>query len=452
MAVSMKLVGVLACLLAAVPLSMAQPFKPGQAGVLPLGNLRTDDGGGPYDLSYLPIQATEVAAGIAAKKDYTDQDLIEFLTNVECLEGLFDTWGVFGRGFNGDLEKGGPKPRGARKANLTERTRPFLEEVALNEQGHALFTRHAGSRLPCPLIDFDEGFNALMAVAYNLSTADNGNSTKLIIDEFGAAFDPFKNDQNFALSVLALEEVGARGNKGGIGLFSNPVLAAGQAGLATSACSQATSERRLLWDMRDEIVEPFNETVQQVFARVSAARDYLDGPPVDDQGLVNTDPRTIAVPTELVNMVPTDHMGLTFAMTPQQVLRIVTVAARDAKGGFFPEGPRGRINSWVGYDKIDPKKGLGEFPRRPEVGTAAPARAAGTPPPPPGKLPRNVTDQLALTQGVKGPLDNGTFWTRGYNTPENQKPFFTTEERVEVAENGRRRGREEREKRDKRKN
>ncbi len=36
----------------------------------------------------------------------------------------------------------------------------------------------------------------------------------------------------------------------------------------------------------------------QVFARVSAYRDSMDGPSFDDQGLINTDPRTIAVPAE----------------------------------------------------------------------------------------------------------------------------------------------------------
>ncbi len=39
----------------------------------------------------------------------------------------------------------------------------------------------------------------------------------------------------------------------------------------------------------------------------------------DDQGLVNTDPRTIAVPESYVNMIPTDVRGLTFSRTPQQV-------------------------------------------------------------------------------------------------------------------------------------
>lgn len=36
------------------------------------------------------------AAAIAAKQDYNDIDIIHFLTNVECLEGQFDTWGTFG--------------------------------------------------------------------------------------------------------------------------------------------------------------------------------------------------------------------------------------------------------------------------------------------------------------------------------------------------------------------
>ena len=94
------------------------------------------------------------------------------------------------------------------------------------------------------------------------------------------AADPFLNDQNFVLSVLSLEELGATGNKGLAGLTGNPVLANGIAGLATSATAQATVQRMLLWQMRDYMVEPFGETVQQVFARVSALRDSLDGPQV----------------------------------------------------------------------------------------------------------------------------------------------------------------------------
>ena len=53
---------------------------------------------------------------------------------VRCLEGLFDSWGVFGAGFNNNLTLGGPTPIGARKANLSQEVASHLAEVALNEQ------------------------------------------------------------------------------------------------------------------------------------------------------------------------------------------------------------------------------------------------------------------------------------------------------------------------------
>jgi hypothetical protein len=49
------------------------------------------------------------------------------------------------------------------------------------------------------------------------------------------------------------------------------------------------SQRKLLWEMKDEIVEPFGETAIQVFARVSALRDRLDGPQADDQVTTGND-------------------------------------------------------------------------------------------------------------------------------------------------------------------
>ncbi len=43
-----------------------------------------------------------IAGGIAARANFTDKDIVDFLVNVECLEGLFDTWGTFGHGFIGE--------------------------------------------------------------------------------------------------------------------------------------------------------------------------------------------------------------------------------------------------------------------------------------------------------------------------------------------------------------
>ena len=63
-------------------------------------------------------------------------------------------------------------------------------------------------------------------------------------------------------------------------LTTNPVLTDVLGGLAASATAFAAVERMLLWNMRNMTVEPFGETVQQVFARISALRDSLDGPQV----------------------------------------------------------------------------------------------------------------------------------------------------------------------------
>lgn len=46
--------------------------------------------------------------------------------------------------------------------------RAWYADLSCLVQGHALMTRHAGSANPCPLIDFDGGFNAWMAAAFNL--------------------------------------------------------------------------------------------------------------------------------------------------------------------------------------------------------------------------------------------------------------------------------------------
>ena len=66
------------------------------------GNLRTSDmrgpNGGTYNLSLLSTQEAGIQAAVAFKGNYSDLDIVHFLTNVECLEGLFDTYGAFGRG------------------------------------------------------------------------------------------------------------------------------------------------------------------------------------------------------------------------------------------------------------------------------------------------------------------------------------------------------------------
>ena len=65
-------------LLALVGFAAAQPFAPGQ-GTGPLGGFRTTDAGGPYNLTLLAQQANEVAQGGAARMNFTDADIVDFL-------------------------------------------------------------------------------------------------------------------------------------------------------------------------------------------------------------------------------------------------------------------------------------------------------------------------------------------------------------------------------------
>jgi hypothetical protein len=215
----------------------------------------------------------------------------------------------------GNMELNGPLPIGAKKANLSAEAEQYMQEVALNEQAHRLWTIHAGGTYPCPQLNFT-AFDSFYAAVYGLDPTPSANSVK---KTFGACFTPWLNDETFITSVFALEELGAKGNKGISGLATNPVISNSFAGLGISAAQQATIERTLLFERRNNIVMPFKETVQQVVSRISAFRDAHDGPQFDDQGIVNTDPRFIAVPDGFVNLSPTDVHGVAAAITPKQV-------------------------------------------------------------------------------------------------------------------------------------
>ena len=110
----------------------------------------------------------------------------------------------------------------------------------------------------------------------------------------------------------------------------------------------------------------------------------------DDQGIVNTDARTIAVPDSYINMIPTDVRGLTFSRTPQMNINILTLGNPDGVGVFFPNGLIGRISKPTGFNET--ASGTDDFPSSPMVAfqvspwatrAPAPASALSSSPPPP---------------------------------------------------------------------
>lgn len=213
--------------------------------------------------------------------------------------------------------------------------------------------------------------------------------------------------------MLLLEENGATGNKGLAAQLGNPVLSTSVAGLATSATGFSAVERFMLWQRRYEIVEPFGESVQEVFARISALRDYLDGPPITDQGLIQEDPRFIHVLTDAVNMIPTDIRGITFSRSPQQLINILTLGSPDGKGCFFPEGFKGRINRPEGFAKL--ADGYEPWPFPPTTQEAAATQDVGEVPPPitPEHNRPFVPGEDQLTQPLFGRMLDETPGPRG---------------------------------------
>ena len=87
----------------------------------------------------------------------------------------------------------------------------------------------------------------------------------------------------------------------------------------------------------------------------------------DDQGLVNTDPRTIAVPDTFINNIPTDVRGLSFSRTPQQLINMYSLGNPDGTGPFFPQGLVGAITKPTGYTNM--ASGLEDFPSEPYLAT-----------------------------------------------------------------------------------
>ncbi|KAI3427969.1 hypothetical protein D9Q98_006359 [Chlorella vulgaris] len=259
------------------------------------------------------------------KFNYSDVDLLSFLVNTECLEASFNSFAAFGQNFSPDLFGDGPEPRGGKKADLSDEIQVWAEEVARDEIGHVRILREAlGADAPnCPKLDIGQAFEDFFNTAFG---------TK------GVKWDAYKSDVNFVLSTFALEEIGATGDQG-VTLFTatngNLTNTAIAGGLAGSAGYQASADRYILWQKRDEQVPEFNVTVSEFFDKLSALRQYLTGKVPIDQPLILDGG---------INIVPTDGNGVTLARTPQQVLNILTGGDSEGKGWFFPRGVNGRIN------------------------------------------------------------------------------------------------------------
>ncbi len=260
-----------------------------------------------------------VTADAATSSAPSDGAILNFALNLEYLEGEFYSYAVNGHGLPANLTTGkmthGQVTGGHSVPFKTARVKQFAREIAGDELAHVKFIRTAlgSAAVAQPDINLKESFTAA-AMAAGLIKA-------------GQTFDPFASEANFLLAAFIFEDVGVTAYKGAAPLISNKTYLDAAAGILAVEAYHAAGIRSALLEagLGDESV------------KISNARDSLDGSTDDDQG---------ALKNGNVNIVPADSNGLAYSRSADQVLNIVYLTPKKVtKGGFFPSGVNGSINT-----------------------------------------------------------------------------------------------------------
>lgn len=248
--------------------------------------------------------------------DVSDQDIFNFALNLESLETEYYLRGTTGMGMS-DAD-GGPNPGSVQGGHMVpwqnQDLREFMEEVAQNELAHVRFYRRVlgSNAVSRPAIDL----TAFAAAAKAAGLGDN--------------FDPFASEMNFYLGGMLMEDVGVTAYHGAAPLLTSKSNLDAAAGILGTEAYHMGMVRSTLYRM--------GTTARNAANAISDARDRLDGPTDDDQGIVLNG---------RANIEPTDADAKVFARTPQQVLRIVYLnpASGVNGGGLFPNGMNGKLRT-----------------------------------------------------------------------------------------------------------
>ena len=282
-----------------------------------------DDGPAPTPTATAPTPTPTPTATV------TDPDILNFALNLEYLEAQFYSYAVFGTGLDAaSLTGTGTQGAvtGGRKVTFTDPVvAQYAREIAQDEIAHVKFLRKAlgASAVSQPAIDVGTDPNGAFSSAARAAGLVGA----------GVAFDPYASDENFLLGAFIFEDVGVTAYKGAAPLISNKTYLEAAAGILAAEAYHAGLVRTLLY--RKGLATP---SIATSVGKISDARDSLDGPSDDDQGISGAD-------ASVSNIVPTDADGLVYSRTTGQVLNIVFLnKLAVAKGGFFPNGVNGTLN------------------------------------------------------------------------------------------------------------
>lgn len=263
-----------------------------------------------------------------------DLAILNFALNLEYLEAQFYLNAVTGAGIvqNGGTTTGGD---GLAPGAVTIKANPkvafaipavaaYAQEIAQDELNHVTFLQQAlgSAAVSQPNLDLLNSFNTLAQVA-----------------GLGQSFDPFADDLSFLLGAFIFEDVGVTAYAGAGPLLYNKAYVGPASGILSVEAFHASEVRTILFQMATE-----NPSIFDTVDAISNARDSADTANTSlmkDQGIRDSSGNA--------NIVPTNDLGLPFARTTNQVLRIVYGATsavskgKPAPGLFFPDGLNGVI-------------------------------------------------------------------------------------------------------------
>ena len=261
------------------------------------------------------------AAQAASASGVSDGSVLNFALNLEYLEAEFYQRAVFGTGLPDSLTTGKGhhgSVHGGRKVHFqSARIRQYAEEIAHDERAHVAFLRSAlgSAKVARPTISLDAAFRAAAKAA-----------------GLGSGFDPYASEVNFLLGAFVFEDVGVTAYKGAARLISNKTYLEAAAGILAVEAYHAATIRSTLFELGQDARHAANA--------ISDARDSLDGKRDDDQHITSGGK---------ANIVPANHNGIAYSRSPGQVLNVVYLNPNSVrKGGFFPDGVNGAVNTSTG--------------------------------------------------------------------------------------------------------
>ena len=293
----------------------------------------------------LGATAVGIASNATAQATNNDAAILNFALNLEYLEAQFYSFAAFGTGLpNALLTPGSASTTtqgavtGGRAVAFTDPlVAQYAREIAQDEINHVTFLRSQllTAAVAQPAIDIGSTATSAFSVA--------AQAAKIVAA--GAAFDPYASDENFLQAAFLFEDVGVTAYRGASSLLTSKVYLEAAAGILAAEAYHASIIRTVLYSKG--LQTPSLRTNADAISNV---RDAFDGSTDDDQGISATTIANSQLPAlnglSASNIVPTGQDGLAYGRATGSVLNIVYLSTLAvAKGGFFPNGVNGSINT-----------------------------------------------------------------------------------------------------------